>query len=78
MNHLHRAHFVQGSFYQRNVLVQPGPLRLPPAERSLDDPSFRIIDFGRGMCPSVNCSLDDFSEEVSDEQERVRNLFQRR
>ena len=29
------------------MLVQPGPLSAPPAERSLAAPSFRLIDFGR-------------------------------
>jgi len=47
---LHDANFTQGSVYPRNVLVQPGPLTNPPAERSFDDPSYRIIDFGRGEC----------------------------
>ncbi len=47
---LHDAGFVQKSVYARNVLVQPGPLTHPRAERSLDNPSFRLIDFGRGKC----------------------------
>jgi hypothetical protein len=34
--------------YERNVLVQPGPLTVPRANRSLDEPSYRIVDFGRG------------------------------
>ncbi|EMD36822.1 hypothetical protein CERSUDRAFT_51449, partial [Gelatoporia subvermispora B] len=46
---LHHAGFVQNSFYVRNILVQPGPLTRPPAERSREIPSFRIIDFGRGQ-----------------------------
>jgi hypothetical protein len=33
----------------RNILFQPGPLHLPPSQRSLKDPSFRIIDLGRGL-----------------------------
>lgn len=44
---LHAAGFVQNSFYTRNILVQPGPLTVPPAERDARSPSFRIIDFGR-------------------------------
>lgn len=44
---LHNAGFLQGSVYPRNILVQPGPLTLPPSKRSLASPSFRIIDFGR-------------------------------
>jgi hypothetical protein len=45
---LHNAGFLQGSVYPRNILMQPGPLTLPPSKRSLASPSFRIIDFGRG------------------------------
>ena len=32
----------------RNVMIQPGPLTLPPELRSFRSPSFRLIDFGRG------------------------------
>ncbi|KAH9170045.1 hypothetical protein EDB89DRAFT_1351107 [Lactarius sanguifluus] len=45
---LHNARFTQKSTHRGNVLVQPGPLTHPLAERSLDNPSYRIIDFGRG------------------------------
>ncbi|KAI0819903.1 hypothetical protein BC628DRAFT_1423425 [Trametes gibbosa] len=45
---LHEAGFIQNSTYERNIVVQPGPLSVPRKERSLRTPSFRIIDFGRG------------------------------
>ncbi|KAK0203894.1 hypothetical protein DFS33DRAFT_841738 [Desarmillaria ectypa] len=45
---IHRCGVSQGSFFDRNVLVQPGPLSVPPSMRSLSTPSFRVIDFGRG------------------------------
>ena len=35
--------------YVRNILVQPGPLAALPSVRSYATPSFRIIDFGRGV-----------------------------
>ncbi|KAJ7487805.1 hypothetical protein FB451DRAFT_1528490, partial [Mycena latifolia] len=47
---LYRENFIQHSFYSRNILLQPGPLTLPPDKRSLKDPSFRLIDFGRARC----------------------------
>jgi hypothetical protein len=56
LKRLHEANFLQGSMYERNVLVQPGPLTLPCADRSIDKPSFRIIDFGRGLSYGLNCS----------------------
>lgn len=49
MTRLHYAHFIQNSFYVRNILVQPGPLTAPPHKRSKKTPSFRLIDFGRAM-----------------------------
>lgn len=39
---------MQGSAYVRNFLVQPGPLTVSRAQRTMEKPSFRIIDFGRG------------------------------
>ncbi|KAF8189812.1 hypothetical protein K438DRAFT_1832139 [Mycena galopus ATCC 62051] len=39
--------FIQNSFFDRNILVQPGPLTHPPSQRSLETPSFRVVDFGR-------------------------------
>ena len=45
--HLHKSLYLHRSPHPRNILVQPGPLAVPPAQRSLARPSFRIIDFGR-------------------------------
>ncbi|KAL4253255.1 hypothetical protein ABKN59_004756 [Abortiporus biennis] len=49
MCRLHYSMFVQNSFFIRNIVVQPGPLTVPPEERSSKTPSFRIIDFGRAV-----------------------------
>lgn len=38
------------------MLVQPGPLTVAPELRSMDTPSYRLIDFGRG---EVNYSSRD-------------------
>lgn len=68
---LHDAKFYQGSVYPRNVVMQPGPLTLPPAERSYDSPSFRIIDFGRGECyGGVECKRTDLN--LIEEQMKVQ------
>ena len=45
--YLHDAGFAQLSPDPADVLVQPGPLTVPPAERTLECPSFRLVDFGR-------------------------------
>jgi hypothetical protein len=60
--------------YHRNVLVQPGPLTVPRANRSLDEPSYRIIDFGRGISFGVNTSsLKDLKREIEMEERHARS-----
>jgi len=59
--------------YERNVLVQPGPLTVPLANRSLDEPSYRIIDFGRGVTLGVNgFSLEALKREAESEKRYAR------
>lgn len=60
--------------FHRNILVQPGPLSMPRANRSLDEPSYRIIDFGRGTSLGVNIfSVKDLKREVEEEQSCARS-----
>jgi len=72
---LHAASFTQGSLNLRNIVVQPGPLTLPREERSLDEPSFRILDFGRGSCPGVNCTIERFAIRVEGERRGAISLL---
>ena len=65
---LHNARFTQGSVFWRNILIQPGPLTKPHAERSQNSPSFRLIDFGRGEC-------FDSDGEAADKIESEKWLF---
>lgn len=44
---LHHCFIVHNSPFERNILVQPGPLSCPPSLRSRVKASFRLIDFGR-------------------------------
>ena len=62
MLRLHYEGFTQGSFYVRNIMVQPGPLTAPPEQRSKKTPSFRVIDFGRGE------RWDDFVGDKTDKK----------
>ncbi|CDO76773.1 hypothetical protein BN946_scf184978.g2 [Trametes cinnabarina] len=62
---LHELQIVQGSFYVRNILIQPGPLAVPPKLRTMDNPSFRIIDFGRAQV------LRDMLKLADEEQARL-------
>jgi hypothetical protein len=74
LKRLHKANFVQGSFYARNILVQPGPLTLPCADRLFTKPSYRIIDFGRGLGFGVNCSsLEDMRTTANVERSGARD-----
>ena len=74
LKRLHEAKFVQGSMYERNVLVQPGPLTVPPANRSFNEPSYRIIDFGRGINLGANkVSLKDLERGAESEKSRARS-----
>lgn len=41
--------YLHGSFHERNIVMQPGPLTKPPLARPLQTPSFRVIDFGRTL-----------------------------
>ena len=73
---------LQGSFYARNIMTQPGPVTLPPKGRSLDFPSFRLIDFGRAERLEVAAReakgeelvglMNDFYRRTWDELRRAR------
>ncbi|PIL28866.1 hypothetical protein GSI_08912 [Ganoderma sinense ZZ0214-1] len=69
LKRLHAAGFTQGSVYERNILVQPGPLSAPPGERSDRTPSFRIIDFGRMKRREEFSSSMRFAQECQQEKE---------
>ncbi|KAJ7165585.1 hypothetical protein C8R43DRAFT_878460 [Mycena crocata] len=72
---LHLAGFLQKSAFKKNILVQPGPLTVPPSKRSLKSPSFRVIDFGRASRrPQGNRKewLDKKETEVKDVQKVLR------
>ncbi|TBU30409.1 hypothetical protein BD311DRAFT_659140 [Dichomitus squalens] len=80
---LHHMDIVQGSFYIRNIMCQPGPLTLPPDKRSYDHPSFRIIDFGRGKCWDWELEALTGAKHMSDKskaeaRDRRRLEFRRR
>jgi hypothetical protein len=72
LKRLRNASFIQGSRYERNVLVQPGRLNLPRANSSLNKASHRIIDFGRGLGFGVNVSALQSMERIAEtETERA-------
>ena len=59
---LHEAGWSHGSFYERNILVQPGPLSEWPLIRcALGVKSFRLIDFGRSaeLCDSNDRAYEE-------------------
>ncbi|KAM5546088.1 hypothetical protein V8D89_000214 [Ganoderma adspersum] len=81
LHRLHKLNILQGSPYVRNVLVQPGPLTDPLERRSLDTPSFRVVDFGRGEVYTERADMtreererarDGFAVRIRDEQKGAR------
>ena len=69
---LQAAGFTNGSMYRRNMVVQPGPLSAPPDKRSMDNPSFRIIDFGRAEREGDRY----FHYSCADDRRRARGALQ--
>ncbi|KAF7331045.1 hypothetical protein MVEN_02444800 [Mycena venus] len=72
---LHLSGVLQKSAFKKNILVQPGPLTVPPQTRSMHSPSFRVIDFGRALWrPTRNQKewLDEREAEVKDVQKVLR------
>ncbi|KNZ76820.1 hypothetical protein J132_07005 [Termitomyces sp. J132] len=71
----HYAGWVHNSAFARNILIQPSPISLPPSKRNSENPSFRLIDFGR----SYHCekSQADFhwNNDKYFEKSLVENLF---
>ncbi|KLO09412.1 hypothetical protein SCHPADRAFT_834018, partial [Schizopora paradoxa] len=58
---LHLGGFVHNSVYERNVLIQNGPVQWSPFRRSSLHPRFRLIDFGR--CEEVDeCGGNAYTE----------------
>lgn len=47
LRRLHIAGYVHNSYFQRNVVMQKGPLTVSPFNRSEEHLRFRLIDFGR-------------------------------
>ena len=77
MLRLHYEGILQGSFYVRNIMMQPGPLTAPPEQRSNKTPSFRIIDFGRGELWEGNKDGPEmekrkWDDAISDEDRRAQ------
>ena len=81
--HLHNANLLHNSPFERDILVQPGPPTLPLERRSLETPSFRLIDFGLTetlVCRKRRASNEyqeefEFNRDCSDENRRVDRYF---
>lgn len=72
MHRFHQAGWVHQSVYERNILVQPGPLNVPYARRR----NFRLIDFGRSYKKLDNVD-DDWEERRVYEEGAVKKLLNR-
>ncbi|KAL9616974.1 MAG: hypothetical protein Q9160_008201 [Pyrenula sp. 1 TL-2023] len=60
------------------MLVHPGPLSKHPRDRSLDSPSYRLVDLGRFEEPDDNVDKWDPQREIKEVwDERRRRLWRR-
>ncbi|KNZ76234.1 hypothetical protein J132_11104 [Termitomyces sp. J132] len=73
----HCAGWAHGSIYPRNIVIQPGPISAPPSLRSNEDPSFRLIDFGRSyQCKDEHGHVrPDWRGDRCHEESSVEKLF---
>ncbi|KAL5519929.1 hypothetical protein ACEPAG_1589 [Sanghuangporus baumii] len=63
LRRLHAAGYLHKSIYQRNILLQHGPLQESPFKRSKEHLRFRLIDFGRTKkCNTANAFHQQSSE----------------
>lgn len=61
---LHYANFKHNSIFERNILIQNGPLQYPPWKRSALHRRFRLIDFGRTRKLDQKKTFHECTEEV--------------
>ena len=80
MHRFHQAGWVHQSVYERNILVQPGPLNVPYARRNRTvgqgKRNFRLIDFGRSY-KKLDNGDDDWEERRVYEEGAVKKLLNR-
>lgn len=76
---LHFQDFHHNSFRTHSILVQPGPLILPPHLRSMDRPSFRCINFSRTQTEKkwTAKEIPVGTSASKEEKERVSRAFDR-
>ncbi|KAL5483372.1 hypothetical protein ACEPAI_8603 [Sanghuangporus weigelae] len=72
---LHIAGYVHKSVYQRNFVMQYGPLQGSPFKRNKLHPRFRLIDFGRSFKYQESRALSEVSIEVEKSKENLRLGF---
>jgi len=56
LERLHLGGYEHNSVYERNILMQSGPVQWSPFKRSKVHPRFRLIDFGRSTQVDENQS----------------------
>ncbi|KAG6824669.1 hypothetical protein H0H93_001744, partial [Arthromyces matolae] len=72
----HHAGWLHNSIYARNIVAQPGPLNVPPSERSKKNMSFRLIDFGRSTAvKDDDYDARQFQSSRCYEETSVQKLF---
>ena len=73
LHRFHNASWIHDSFYERNILMQPGPLTVFPTIRKFSKTNvFRLIDFGRSW---QGTSYDATWQDREREHRRATELF---
>ncbi|KAH8114375.1 hypothetical protein DFH11DRAFT_210542 [Phellopilus nigrolimitatus] len=71
LRRLHAAGYLHNSIYQRNILMQYGPLSFAPPQRSKNHLRFRLIDFGRTEKANPDHAFNNQSAEFSRANENL-------
>lgn len=72
---LHIAGYRHNSPFERNILIQNGPLMFPPWKRSAMHRRFRLIDFGRTRKSEEGKQFWDATEELRNVMESLALEF---
>ncbi|KAI5121411.1 hypothetical protein M0805_003183 [Coniferiporia weirii] len=75
LRRLHAAGYLHNSVYQRNILMQYGPLQMSPFQRSKKHLRFRLIDFGRTAKTNPGNEFQETSREYAEANTNLKLEF---
>ncbi|THH06193.1 hypothetical protein EW145_g4252 [Phellinidium pouzarii] len=75
LRRLHAAGYMHNSVYQRNILMQYGPLQMSPFQRSKEHLRFRLIDYGRTVKVKPEEAFHQFTKEFTEANANLKLGF---